>query len=70
MRRRSPAPPFLINPARRPSLLLQAHATHFVIGSHVIQCDRVGAGIGRVSFGRTLLRQMLADGHELGNHTW
>lgn len=47
-----------------------ARATHFIIGSHVEQCDRVGAGIGRVQFGRLLMHQMLADGHELGNHTW
>lgn len=53
--------------------VLRAHgarATHFIIGSHVEQCDRVGAGVGRVQFGRILLRQMLVDGHELGNHTW
>eukprot|EP00775_Hariotina_reticulata_P011358 gene11358-11507_t len=47
-----------------------AKATFFVIGAHVDQCDVWGAGDGRFEAGRTILRRMAAEGHELGNHTW
>ena len=47
-----------------------ARATLFVIGSHVEQADRVGAGAGRLDLGRELLRAAVAGGHELANHTF
>lgn len=47
-----------------------ARATMFVIGSHVEEIDRIGAGSGKVDLGRQVLRNMVVQGHELGNHTW
>lgn len=42
----------------------EATATFFIIGDHVAQCDQ------DEDYGRQLLRRMVEEGHELGNHTW
>jgi peptidoglycan/xylan/chitin deacetylase (PgdA/CDA1 family) len=61
--------------ARTTPLILEAlaqngaRATHFIIGEHVDACDRFGAGEGAALLGRALLKRMLLEGHELGNHT-
>eukprot|EP00798_Chlamydomonas_sp_ICE-L_P007798 gene7798-992_t len=45
----------------------QAHATFFVIGSHV---EAANATPGAEGKGQAILEQLVRGGHELGNHTW
>jgi hypothetical protein len=47
-----------------------ARATMFVIGSHVEEIDTLGAAAGKGELGKLTLREIVAQGHELGNHTW
>ncbi|GBF94928.1 hypothetical protein Rsub_08171 [Raphidocelis subcapitata] len=63
------------DPHHTPAILdaLDAHgarATMFVIGAHVEELDRLGAAAGAGDAGRALLKDAVARGHELGNHTW
>jgi hypothetical protein len=44
-----------------------ARATMFVVGSHVEEIDRLGAD--GAALGRQTLKNIVAAGHELGNHT-
>lgn len=47
-----------------------ARATMFVIGGNVERLDALSAEGGAPGAGRAALRDMVARGHELGNHTW
>ena len=53
--------------------LLEEHdakATFFILGNQVQLCDRVGAGSGKLEHGRTIIREMVNQGHELANQGW
>jgi hypothetical protein len=45
-------------------------ATFFITGCQVQHCDRVSVGSTHEQYGRKVLEQMVADGHELANHGW
>jgi hypothetical protein len=47
-----------------------AQATFFITGSQVQHCDRVSVGSKHEQYGRKVLEQMVAEGHELANHGW